>query len=644
MDSLNPSTLVVPAEDKLIRTLERLALGFALVVAIGLPGAYFGLQYTNHAEHVVVSAKLTAKDISALATADPMLWASRVQPLQQMLGLHPPWLDETDEDDMATVRDAAGKVLSTVGSPLSAPVMIRSEPVYSSGQVVGRVEIAHSYRNVVFAALLVSLFGLLFGGAVYSTLLFLPLRALRRMRVALLSEQAARSVREDRFRLLFNRASDGIMVLSLTGKIFEVNESFARMHGYRVEEMLNMSLTDLDTLETLRHVPERMQGIRSGESISFEVEHYHRDGHIFPIEVTISLIVAGGETLIQAFHRDISKRRQAENELRAAEEQFRGLVEQSIAGIYIIQDGKFAYVNPRFAEIRGFSTAEELIGLDPLPMVAEKDRSTIKEINLSLLAGEKRDVNFSFTALRKDGSCIEVGVHSSRASYHGRPAIIGLQQDISEKKRAEEAIQHYITQLKTAFMSTVEVATVLSELRDPYTAGHERRVGEIAVAIGTEFGLDTQRLEGLMVAGYLHDIGKIIIPSEILSKPGKLGTIEYQLIQGHVQASYDVLKSVEWPWPVAEAVLQHHERMDGSGYPQGLKGDEILLEARILAVADVVEAMSSHRPYRSGLGIEAALAEIEHGRGSSYDVAIVDACLRLFREKAYALPEPIDSA
>ena len=222
--------------------------------------------------------------------------------------------------------------------------------------------------------------------------------------------------------------------------------------------------------------------------------------------------------------------------------------------------------------------------------------------------------------------------------YRGRPAIIGLLQDISEKKRAEEEIRRYVEQLKTAFMSTVEVATIMSEMRDPYTAGHERRVAEIAVAIGAELGFDAHRQEGLRVAGHLHDIGKITIPSEILSKPGKLSAIEFRLIQGHAQASYDVLKGVEFPWPVAQVALQHHERMDGSGYPQGLKGEAILLEARIMAVADVVEAMSSHRPYRPGLGIDKALAEIERGRGTAYDADVADACLRLFRERRYQLP------
>ena len=211
-------------------------------------------------------------------------------------------------------------------------------------------------------------------------------------------------------------------------------------------------------------------------------------------------------------------------------------------------------------------------------------------------------------------------------------------QDISAKTRAEEQIQRYVAQLETAFMSTVQVATTLSEMRDPYTAGHERRVAEIAVAIGTELGFDDRRLEGLRVAVYLHDIGKITIPAEILSKPGKLTAIEFQLIKGHPQSSYDVLKEVTFPWPVAEIAWQHHERLDGTAYPQGLKQDAILLEARIMAVADVVEAMASHRPYRAGLGIDKALAEIERGRGTAYDPVVADACLKLFRERNYAIP------
>jgi len=233
---------------------------------------------------------------------------------------------------------------------------------------------------------------------------------------------------------------------------------------------------------------------------------------------------------------------------------------------------------------------------------------------------------------------MDMEVVSHLIEFNGRHANMALGQDVTERERAREQVLHYTEQLKDALMNTVQVATTLSELRDPYTAGHERRVASIAVALGDELGLEAQRVKGLQVAGLLHDIGKITIPSEILSKPGKLSAIEYQLIQGHSQTGYEVLKTVAFPWPVAEVVLQHHERLDGSGYPHGLKGEAIHLEARILAVADVVEAMSAHRPYRAALGIELALAEIERGRGNQYDGAVVDACLKLFRKKTYSIP------
>jgi PAS domain S-box-containing protein len=333
-----------------------------------------------------------------------------------------------------------------------------------------------------------------------------------------------------------------------------------------------------------------------------------------------------------------SQRRQTLDLLVATEEKYRGLVEQAIIGICIIQDGTFAYVNPRAAEIISNDMAADLIGSDPLLWVTEADRGAVAENLRRLLDGEARSVALEFGGLRRDGVMIQVGANAARATHEGRPAIIAMMQSISERKRTEEEIRGYVEKLKVAFMSTVEVATIISEMRDPYTAGHERRVAEIAVAIGAELGFDEDRQQGLQVAGHLHDVGKISIPSEILSKPGKLSAIEYQLVQGHARSSYDVLRGVAFPWPVAEVALQHHERMDGSGYPQGLKGESIMFEARIVAVADVVEAMSSHRPYRPGLGIETALAEIERGSGMLYDMDVAVACLRLFREKCYQVP------
>lgn len=215
---------------------------------------------------------------------------------------------------------------------------------------------------------------------------------------------------------------------------------------------------------------------------------------------------------------------------------------------------------------------------------------------------------------------------------------LNLMRELRYRNEQEELIKQYTSQLESMFMRTVGLATTLCEMRDPYTVGHEQRVAEIAIAIGIEMGLDSHRIEGLKVGGYLHDLGKMSIPLEILGKPGKLNPIELMMIKQHPQAGYDVLKNIGFPWPVEQIALQHHERMDGSGYPNGLKGDEILLEARIIAVADVIESMSTHRPYRSSLGLETALAEIETGIDAAYDRNVVDCCLRLFRDKGFKLP------
>lgn len=330
-------------------------------------------------------------------------------------------------------------------------------------------------------------------------------------------------------------------------------------------------------------------------------------------------------------------RRKALNELRESEQRYRCLIEQSIAGVYLIQDGRMRYVNPHMAEMLGYTTGE-LTDQEPLLIVAEKDRGTVAENIRRRIEGGVNQISYTFTAACKDGHEIEVGVHGARASFHGRPAIVGLMQDITGKVHAERLAKQHLAELEAAFMSTVQVATNLSELRDAYTQGHSRRVGEIAAAIGAELGLDERRQQGLRVAGSLHDIGKISIPLETLTTLEPLTAAQWELVRQHPQIGYEILQGIELPWPVAVVAWQHHERMDGSGYPQGLRGEAILLESRIVMVADVVESMASRRPYRSELGITRALAEIERGRGSLFDSEVVDACLRLFRQNGCALP------
>ncbi len=212
----------------------------------------------------------------------------------------------------------------------------------------------------------------------------------------------------------------------------------------------------------------------------------------------------------------------------------------------------------------------------------------------------------------------------------GRRGSVYVFRDVTRRKESED-------QLRRALKGVVQAMSVTVEMRDPYTAGHQHRVSRLSVAIAREMGLPERQIEGIRMAGDIHDIGKIYVPAEILSKPGKLTDIEFTIIKTHPQVGFDILKNVEFPWPIADIVVQHHERLDGRGYPAGLKGASILPEARIIIVADVVEAMSSHRPYRPAHGIDKALEEISLHRGTVYDAVVVDACLRLFKEKGFSL-------
>ena len=235
---------------------------------------------------------------------------------------------------------------------------------------------------------------------------------------------------------------------------------------------------------------------------------------------------------------------------------------------------------------------------------------------------------------RKDGRRIVVS-YSSAPVFDSENRIIATMAviyDISEKMKLEADLKESLEKTNRILDETVHSLSSAVEKRDPYSAGHQQRVAQLACALALELGgLAVERLKGIWTGAILHDIGKLFVPAEILTRPGHLSEIEFELVKSHAELGYDILKDIEFQWPVPLIVRQHHERLDGSGYPAGLKADEILFEARILGVADVVEAMSSHRPYRSGIGIESALEEITRGRGTAFDPSVVDACLALFR-------------
>ena len=443
---------------------------------------------------------------------------------------------------------------------------------------------------------------------------------------------------EDRYRDLVENSGDLICTHDLEGRLLSVNLAVSKALGYSHEALLGMNLGDLLTPRTRELFPQYLAEVRDNGHAEgvMAVQTSGGDTRYWEFRNTLRTDDAAA-AIVRGMARDVTDSRRMERALKESETKFRGLVEQSLVGIFMIDGERVSYANPRADEIFGYGPGE-LVGVSVNALIVDEDRPAVEREIRQLMSGEGPAVSLDFRGRRKDGTEVTIGAQGMRADLGGRRIIIGVMQDITHKKRAEAESQRHVLQLKNALMSTVGVAMILSEMRDPYTAGHERRVADIAVAIGAELGLDAHRQEGLRVAGHLHDVGKITVPAEILAKPGKLTAIEFQLIKGHAQAGYDVLKSVEFPWPVAEIALQHHERVDGSGYPQGLKGEAILLESRIMAVADVVEAMSSHRPYRPGLGVEEALIEIERGRGNAYDAVVTDACLRLFREQGYQLP------
>ena len=285
-----------------------------------------------------------------------------------------------------------------------------------------------------------------------------------------------------------------------------------------------------------------------------------------------------------------------------------------------------------------YDSADELIGRNVMEFVHASYHKEAIHLMTEMNNGNIADAA-ELLMVRKGGSHFyaEANANILRDANNNQIGILFFERDITGRRRAEEELQTTLSSLRKAVNTTIQVLVAAIEARDPYTAGHQKRVADLACAIATEMGNPPEIVEGIRMAGCIHDIGKLSLPAEILSKPTKLTALEFALIKEHSQSGYEILKDVESPWPLAEMVYQHHERMDGSGYPRNLKGAEILIEARILAVADVVESMASHRPYRPALGLDAALEEIENNKGTLYDADAVDACLILFREKGYQL-------
>jgi len=295
-------------------------------------------------------------------------------------------------------------------------------------------------------------------------------------------------------------------------------------------------------------------------------------------------------------------------------------------------DGKCVYANEEACRSHGYDE-EELARLNFYELNATEHINTV-EVKIKELM-EKGQLTFESTHIRKNDSLMPVEVKSRIIKAGGRKLMLSVIHDITERKRTEEELRQTSERLQRAIEGTINAVALTTEFRDPYTAGHQHRVAKLACVIARELGLPEEQIEGVRVAGTLHDIGKIYVPAEILSRPGRLRQNEINLVKDHAQVGYDLLNKIEFPWPVARIVFQHHERMDGSGYPMGISGGEILIEAQIMGVADVVEAMASHRPYRPALSVEEALLEILQQKGVLYSPDVVEACIKLFTKKGF---------
>jgi PAS domain S-box-containing protein/putative nucleotidyltransferase with HDIG domain len=452
---------------------------------------------------------------------------------------------------------------------------------------------------------------------------------------------------EEKYRNIFENAAEGIFQSTPEGKYVTVNPAFARMAGFDTPEEMIHSISDIgrqlyarpqdrDSLKVLLEKP--------GYVRDYVAEIKRKDGSTLWVSINGKAVrdEAGNTLYYEGTTEDISERRQAMEALERQREEYRTIFDSVPAFIaYLDSKGTFMRVN---------KPAAAGIGLTPMQMVGKTlfDIFPSEEAALFLsIASQVFNSGIPVTGSINSFSTPEGKTRWSDNDivpyYDSTRKIVGtilFAKDITDRMQAEHGLKLSYEALHRALEGSVNAIAKIVEMKDPYTAGHQARVAELAEAIAAELKLPAERIDNIRTAARMHDVGKIYVPSDILSKPGVLTSIEFEIIKTHATGSYEILESIDLPGPVAQIAQQHHERLDGSGYPNGDSGDAIILEARILAVADVVEAMISYRPYRPGLGIDKALQEIIQGKDKLYDSHAVDACVKLFQEKNFTFITP----
>ena len=431
--------------------------------------------------------------------------------------------------------------------------------------------------------------------------------------------------------------SDSLILLDREGNITNINNATLDLSGYGKNELKGESIALLFKEKYFKNI--LLDSIIKGEIIkNYELGLNTKRGNNITVLFSSSAMMdeAGGIAGIICLVKDIIERKKIEENIKKAKDELQMMIDSVPAMIYYIDiENRVVRTNKELADLLKMSI-KRLIGQKIEDLFSKEQVERMKKDSQEIIFTGKAKKNIIELYDLSKGT---KWVITDKIPYKDKEGkvigIVCLSKDITAQKQSEQKLQQSYQELKKTMDKTISTISKIIEAKDPYTAGHQRRVSQLAVAMAKKLKYSQDKIEGVKIASLIHDIGKIGLPFEILSKPGKLEDEEFKLIERHSQIGYSILKTINFSYPVAQIVLQHHERLNGSGYPNHLRGDEILPEAKILGVADVVEAMSSHRPYRPSLGINLALKEINQNKGILYGPEEVDACLRLFKEKGF---------
>ena len=450
---------------------------------------------------------------------------------------------------------------------------------------------------------------------------------------------------EERLKIIFQFAPDALYLNDIKGNFVDGNKAAEELTGYKREELIGKNFLRIKLLSSDQIPKEAALLAKNALRKATGPDEFilqRKDGTHISVEIRTFPVKIENQIIVLCSARDITERKKAEEELRRSQE---SLAEAQRIGRMSNWDLDLVKNEFRWSDeiyrIFGLNSQEFGVTYEAFLALVHPDERELVDASYKNAVKNKIPFDIIHRIIRPDGKVRYVHEKSENIYDEMGKVIrsIGTVQDITEHKLAEDELKESFKKLRKALEGIIQATSAMAEVKDPYTAGHQRRVTDLARTIATEMGLKKDQIEGIRTAGVIHDIGKISVPAEILTKPSQLTEAEFEIIKTHPQVGCDILRDIEFPWPIAQIVYQHHERMDGSGYPLGISGPEILIEARVLAVADVVEAMASNRPYRPALGIDKALEEISKRRGQLYDPEVVDACLKLFKEKRYELKQ-----